>query len=359
MHLGAWSAILLVLAVEIVALALILLLASGNRLANRMLGWMLLVMAGLLTPFILGYAGAYDAWPWLSFAPFAVPLALGPLAYAHLLALVHKRAPGWRHWLAPALQFAWQAVVFPFPLSTKNQIDTLLVEPFIGPASDALAIASLAFYGLASWRLAVEYEAWLRLRRRQTGPARRLRIALTALAVLVAMRGAYSLFDLLVRPVDYFDLFAYYLLLGAIGVVLGVDGWRNAADPPPVITAPDDTPDPAIQWLETIRRRELWRDPDLTAELLARALGTNRLYLSRALAPHGGFAGVIGAARADAVARWIADGREGDLLELALAAGFGSKASFNRAFRARFGVTPAQWRRERGATAQEGAMLPE
>lgn len=34
-----------------------------------------------------------------------------------------------------------------------------------------------------------------------------------------------------------------------------------------------------------------------------------------------------------------------DLLNLALEMGFASKASFNRAFRARFGMAPSEWRR--------------
>ena len=38
----------------------------------------------------------------------------------------------------------------------------------------------------------------------------------------------------------------------------------------------------------------------------------------------------------------IGDG--GDLLHIALESGFGSKASFNRAFRARFGMTPSAYR---------------
>ena len=38
-------------------------------------------------------------------------------------------------------------------------------------------------------------------------------------------------------------------------------------------------------------------------------------------------------------------GRDDDLLDLALEAGFSSKASFNRAFRSAMGVTPSDYRR--------------
>ena len=36
-------------------------------------------------------------------------------------------------------------------------------------------------------------------------------------------------------------------------------------------------------WLEEIRKRELWRNADLSAGVLARELGTNTTYLSKAL----------------------------------------------------------------------------
>ena len=95
-RIGAWSAIFGVLAIQIAVLAVTLALAGGNRRANRLLAGALVVIAGMMTPFVIGYAGAYDTWPWLTFAPFAVPLALGPLLYGHLFALVHGRAPDWR-----------------------------------------------------------------------------------------------------------------------------------------------------------------------------------------------------------------------------------------------------------------------
>jgi AraC-like DNA-binding protein len=45
------------------------------------------------------------------------------------------------------------------------------------------------------------------------------------------------------------------------------------------------------------------------------------------------------------VAARLASGEAGDLLAIAHDEGFGSKASFNRAFRARYGITPSEYRR--------------
>jgi hypothetical protein len=60
--LGLFEAQMLVLATAIVI--------GRHGAAQRSLGTLLIVLCGVLTPFTIGYAGFYDRWPWLSFAPF-------------------------------------------------------------------------------------------------------------------------------------------------------------------------------------------------------------------------------------------------------------------------------------------------
>ena len=88
-------------------------------------------------------------------------------------------------------------------------------------------------------------------------------------------------------------------------------------------------------------------DPDLSLATLARKLGTNSGHLSRAINEGLGvnFATFVNDLRARSVAAMMMQGRQDDLLDLALEAGFSSKASFNRAFAATFGTTPSQWRK--------------
>jgi AraC-like DNA-binding protein len=58
------------------------------------------------------------------------------------------------------------------------------------------------------------------------------------------------------------------------------------------------------------------------------------------------FSNFVNGLRAEGVARALVAGSDRDLLSLALDMGFASKASFNRAFKARFGVSPSQFRRQ-------------
>lgn len=80
---------------------------------------------------------------------------------------------------------------------------------------------------------------------------------------------------------------------------------------------------------------------------MARLLGTNTAYLSRALNEGLGlsFNDAINRRRVAEVERQLADPTaDGDLLEIAFAAGFSSKTSFNRVFKAQTGKTPTQFR---------------
>ena len=58
------------------------------------------------------------------------------------------------------------------------------------------------------------------------------------------------------------------------------------------------------------------------------------------------FSAFVNGLRAEQVADQLKSGDRRDLLELAFEAGFASKASFNRAFRARFGLSPSAFRRK-------------
>lgn len=357
---GPMSVLLLVFAAQALVLAIALACAASNRRANRYLAALLVVVAGLLTPYIIGYAGFYDAYPWLSFAPFAMPLAIGPLIYGHVRALVTDQRLPLIHFMLPGAQFLYQAVCFTLPLSTKNAIDGNFQRPYLDPVMDILILGSLAGYGWAGGQAARRYRDWLAERRRSLRPAWRVQRALAALLLLLAAEAAYDAWDRLVAPTDYFDRFGFYVMLALLAAYLGIEGWRQAHDPAPPLSeeAPRDWHAQGSAWLTAMREGDWARDPDLTVAALARRLGTNSGHLSRALNEgHGGFADAVARVRAEAVAARLDAGEAGDLLTVALDAGFGSKASFNRAFKSRFGMTPSAYRTRR-VSDPESSRLP-
>jgi AraC-like DNA-binding protein len=61
----------------------------------------------------------------------------------------------------------------------------------------------------------------------------------------------------------------------------------------------------------------------------------------------------INSYRVDAVQRALAEGCGGTVLDVAMAAGFSSKSTFNAIFKQFTGMTPTAWRRQQGSNATE------
>lgn len=391
---GWRTALLAVASAQMLSIAVPLLRTGLNRSANRCLGALLIVLTGVLTPFTIGFAGFYDRYPWLSFAPFAVPLAVGPLLYFYTHALARGSLPARPAWhLAPALlQFAFQAVSFCLPLAAKPHWDEISA-----PVVDALVafglVVGLAGYSLVSLRLLKDYRAALAQQRSddQRHGARWLSRAVGAMLVLLLAWAGYNAWDRFVAPLDYFGVLGLYLVIAAIGCYLAVEGWRHAnlsfvlAMPsiePVSATSPAPGPVPAIpaeacspaplstsspepaaptserdwralgeRWAAQTLAADWHKDPELSLATLARLLGTNSTHLSRALNEGLGvnFSSFIAGLRCQSVAAALRAGRPDDLLDLAFEAGFGSKASFNRAFQAAMGQSPSAYRRAHGS----------
>ena len=317
--------------------------------AGRYLAALLIVLCGMLTPFAIGYAGFYDRWPWLSFAPFAVPLAMGPLLYAYLSALVlGRRIAGW-HAVLPIAQFGYQAVAFCLPLTLRGTFDRGVQRPWLDPVLAVLLLGSMIGYAAAGWRLHRRHRAWLASRRVDLAAANRVRAVLVAFAAIVVLRTGFITVDAVIAPLSYADMFGFYVALAVIGNVLAIEGWRHADTRAQPIVPPveRDWTGIATQWMRRIEERGWWRDPDLDLAGLARRLGTNTAYLSRGLNDGLGlgFADAVNGLRIEHAAKRLREPEEGDILTIAIDAGFGSKATFNRVFKDRFGVTPSAYRR--------------
>lgn len=67
---GRNSILLSIGTVHGLVLAALLLRAPVNRTANRLLAVLVTLVALRVLPYIIGFAGFYDMWPWLSFMPY-------------------------------------------------------------------------------------------------------------------------------------------------------------------------------------------------------------------------------------------------------------------------------------------------
>jgi AraC-like DNA-binding protein len=362
---GWRTAVLLVAFVQLLLIAAGLVRQIRNRCANRTLAALLLILGGMITPWMIGFAGFYDRWQWLSFAPFALSLAIAPLAYLYVHAVVHGRWPnaGWRHLVPPAIQFAYLSGAFLLlrqPFKNDWMVQSALAYNLVTGIG---VVAGLIGYGVASRALIRRYGTWLSRRRSDDHRFALVWLgrAVAALFVLLAVWTSYGVVDL-VRPLGYVGFMGLYIGIAAIALYLGIEGWRHAALPFPTMSEAEPTPPPpsppapdwesrAGEWMERVRRERLHADPELSISRLARILGTNSAYVSRAFNEGLGqnFSASINRLRCDDVAARLRAGARDDLLDLALECGFSSKASFNRAFRAAFGCSPSSYRQAHGS----------
>jgi AraC-like DNA-binding protein len=379
---GPWSTTLAMGAAFGLAVALLLARSRINTAANRLLALLIVVFVLKLTPYIIGFAGFYDAYPWLSFAPFGAGLAIGPLLYLHLRRLTWERMPrGWYwHLLPAAIQLLYRGVMFVQPMTVKNDWNSRIHAPWIDPAETFLELLSFAVYVWLSIRAYRAYQGWLdaHLSNREEFRIVWLRNVLIAFALAWPVWAVYETLSYSIA-FNYFQRFPLYVFFTGLVFYLGLEGWRHAGTRYPVqapVAQAQATQDAAIEdtdtvtgnreaaaerdwpaqgrhWLEKTEATGWWRDPELSLERLARHLGTNTAYLSRALNEGLGrsFNDAINGLRVAEVCRRLRDGERGDLLALAFAAGFSSKTSFNRVFKAHTGKTPSQFR-ESTALAQ-------
>lgn len=363
LYLGWRVAILGFASLQVLALAAAIAPQAANASANRLLTAFLIVLVGVVTPYTIGFAGAYDAWRWLTFAPMAVTLALPPLLFGYTHALVRGCPPARLalHLVPPMLQLSYFLVCFMLPLDAKWNWYTGGHNRFVGPAFEIALLLSLGLYAAWSLRLLSTY-------RRDLAQARSdddrfatawLTRVIVALVAVLALYGAFTVWDWVSGGIDFFQETGLYLALMAIGLYLGVEGWRHATlrfPVPEVATAETPateasaTPDwagVAAMFDARVRDAGWASEPDLSLPALARRLATNTGRLSRAINLGLGvnFSAWINGLRAEAVAAALDAGSTDDLLNLAFDAGFSSKASFNRAFQTRFGVAPSRYRR--------------
>jgi AraC-like DNA-binding protein len=332
-----------------------------NHTANRTLALLLLVLVGVITPWMIGFAGFYDRWPWLTFLPVAMPLFVPPLALFYAHALMHGAWPDKaRLALLPGgVHFGIMLAGFVLPSPHKQQV----VEAIGLWINAAVALSLVIGFVMALVRLRQSFAAyaqWLGEQRSDDArfATRWLSCAITALALLFAVWAAFEVTDIL-HPLGYAGLMPLYLAIAGTMVFLAIEGWRHGgmawpvmqsrvpAAAHPAVATGHDWAALGARWRTALQEGEYNRELDPTLVRAARLLGTNTAYLSRGCNEGLGlsFSTVINHLRAEAVAEAIAQRPDAGLLDLALEAGFASKASFNRAFAERYGTSPSAWRR--------------
>ncbi len=373
MDLGWRSTILLLGAVQGVTVAMLLLTRRRNRVANRCLAALLFAFTLALIPSLIGFAGAYKKFPWLTLAPWDWSLGFGPLLYFYVRRLLTGELPSrWPLHLLPLLvQVVYYTVLFAQPLDWKYEYQNRFHAPWIVPAETGLAVVSALLYWVAAARIFRAYREWVpqRVSDSEDYNLTWVRNFLVGLVGGILVWMAFEGVSQWITPLSYEHMYWLYLMVAVLTYSFGISGYRHAelkypemtreslaltsesvaADPAPVVARGPDWPQRLAGFSENLRSDELYLNLDLTLDGLARELATNSWTLSRSINEGAGenFNDYVNRFRVERVQKRLLDPKETrSILEVALDCGFKSKTSFNRSFKKLVGATPSAWRRE-------------
>jgi AraC-like DNA-binding protein len=349
-------------------LGAILARAARSAPALRWLAILVVVLALRLVPYAIGFTGVYDRWRWLTFLPVDATLALGPLLWCYLIVLARGEAPRrlMLHFTPAFVQVAYQALAFLIPQPAKGQYYQHVHLPFIEPIGLVMVLVSLVAYTIAAWRMFRTWQCWMddNLGNRDEFRCDLVRAVLVALTVVVVLGFAFAVRHATIAPLNYAGraplIVLYGILVYALGIIGAVQGGRTfpvIADGEPVRVEPqrrgrppNDYEQLSGEWTSRVRENGWHRDPSLTLAKLSLQLNTSPRTASRVIREGSGltFHGFINRLRVEDVVQRLQDPTERrNTLQLALDAGFSSKASYLRAFREYTGRTASAIRQQR------------
>jgi len=347
------------------------LLLVGNALHHgaerRSICWLLLFTLAAsvtVTPMIIGFAGAYDRWPDLTFLPTDFSLFFGPLLYFHGRSLMLNKplnnSAFW--WLLPGIcHLVYQLVTFTAFNDYQNKwtYSRSWHEPYIAPLLIYIA-ASLA--GLALMRINSLMKRYLaRLSEQRADELQFDAVWFTHLNVLAPIllviwlvsTFAYRAFNLGYDTTFWFDLLCLFGLFILVAEATSrIHRQFPKLDEELILPLEQATASQSKDWeadgvrIKNLVVKEKWYlQQDLSVVTLSRKVGSNQSYVSKAfnLGLGQSFSHVINELRVEYAKSLIEEGGF-SLLEIANIAGFGSKSSFNRAFATHVQQTPSQYK---------------
>lgn len=360
------SALLLAVCLPVLLSALILMWQKVERKAALFLALFLVAAVIKVIPQIIGFAGFYDVYPGLTFAPFSVELFFGPLLLFHAHYLMRNKPPNRYKWLfLPGLiqliYYCW-AFIFLGGYKNKWQYNGEFHAPYIIPVETLLSVFLFVFCWFKIIQLTRQYERYLDHHESTLATFKpvwiyRLLIALTVLLVLFIMVQFVPTF---ITDMSYVEEFPLVVCIMMVLTWVGLDAVRKLNEKFPKIQAPDlhknatksqsSENNPALglnELTQAMDTHQWYLEPKLSLRETAERLASNESYVSRAINQGLGksFNQYINELRV-AHAKKKLKTEKAAVLNIALDSGFNSKATFNRVFKEFVGKTPSQYKRE-------------
>lgn len=346
-------------------IAILLMYKPCERKPAIYLGLSLIACVWMSMPQVIGFAGFYQVYPWLTFFPFPTELWLGPLLYLHTFTLLEARPLGWRKYLLlpGAMQSIYYSSAFLFlgDYKAKWAFNDAFHQPYIVPIESVLAVTSIGIALYKVWKLSQCYINYVEntesiLTELEPVWLKRLVVIIAiALILFTGVEFTYIFVGLSyvsAFPVQVAIMLALaWLAFEANNRLVQVFPKLPSVDPSTVINeTKHKNADASIQQLAneihiSVVEHRWFLQPRFSLKQLANEMATNEVYVSKALNQglNLSFNDFINRLRVD-YAKRLMKNDDTQMLAIALDSGFNSKATFNRVFKLHTGMTPTQFK---------------
>lgn len=357
----------------------VLLLVRGyreQRLSDRLLGWIMFILAMELQDYTFGFAGINVMWDEFNGFPRSVSLLFGPVVYFYFLAQTNrsfrlKKSHLW-HFLPYGIYFIYKMAFFVQGPAAVESLHASTLDLVASYVLRIAAVTSFAYYLSQCLLIYKRYRIWSmeQFSNLDLIDFKWFRNFIYCMIFWLAFREIMVVLDV-IFSLDFYQDWWWNLALVAVAVYIGLAGYAQK-QPARIDFIPDPTPE--SQGIAPIQNHELPADkdardpeksalasrlgllmeterlflqPELSLQELAQHLQTNPVQLSAAINQVFGknFNDYINGLRIEEfIKKHTADtNRRYTLLSLALDSGFNSKATFNRAFKKIKGSAPQEF----------------
>jgi AraC-like DNA-binding protein len=358
---------------------------SGNRLANRLLAWMMLFLALVVADVVLCYSGYIIYAPFLVNSTESLIFLHGPISYFYARALSQPnfrlRRRHWPHAIPFVVHFIYR---FPFHLqSNAHKLDdvfdalhrpdfrdipakTILWYPeyeFNGDVLDWLIFFSLSFYAYLTFRVIADYArlqntSWWRTRNPDINWLGRVWIYFSVMLfmfVFFSVTFQQDLGDIYI--VTAFSLVLYFMSFHIITQSRLLEYGNDAPSMEKEtrkkyeksLLNPEASEESLRNLLTYMVTERPYLNSNLTLPELARKLNLSTHHLSQIINErlNQNFFDFINGYRIEEIKRKLADPTQAHLKieEIAFDTGFNSKSAFHTAFKKVTQTTPSQYRK--------------
>ncbi len=336
-----------------------------ERLSDTLLGWVLFFLVFEIQDYTFGFAGINVLWEELNGFPRSLQLLFGPAVWFYLKSQINRRFQLQRadllHLIPWLLCFTFNIAIFGQGKYFVQQWQTSIFHQ-VAEALETLSILlSYGFYFSGSLSLYRQYRQWAESHFSDTEVVslKWYRNFLYLMVFSIVFKWIWFGIDRLLT-LDFYQDWWWNLATAGILVYVAITGYRQRQwsqmtfEAPVPIPEPERPSNPEFEFaalkeklLEMMALEKPYLEPELTLADLARKLKISPSLLSQVIntAFEKNFNDFINAYRVADFKNCMgrAEFRHLTLLGIAMACGFNSKATFNRAFKKQTGQSPSQY----------------